>query len=145
VQVDPGKSARFQQLKPKCEEQRDPSVYTRRCQSFALVPVLCPARWRAGPPKHEEPLSNFAYNLNLLLYPKDVQQLMAIPYWTPQVSLNGYLSRLPSPPTDPQMQQVLVGPRRYCLPRHPQHCRPTSSALISTLVSRVRWYHVRWL
>jgi thiamine pyrophosphate-dependent acetolactate synthase large subunit-like protein len=43
----------------------------------------------------------------LIDIPKDVQQQMSIPFWGPKVSLNGYLSRLPSPPTSPQMQQVL--------------------------------------
>lgn len=32
---------------------------------------------------------------------------MSVPYWAPRVSLNGYLSRLPPPPTQPQMQRVL--------------------------------------
>jgi len=43
----------------------------------------------------------------LIDIPKDVQQQMSVPYWGPKVSLNGYLSRLPSPPTTAQMQQVL--------------------------------------
>lgn len=43
----------------------------------------------------------------LIDIPKDVQQQMSVPYWEPKVSLNGYLSRLPSPPTSPQLQQVL--------------------------------------
>ena len=43
----------------------------------------------------------------LIDIPKDVQQEKCIPYWGPKVSLNGYLSRLPPPPTHPQMQQVL--------------------------------------
>ena len=43
----------------------------------------------------------------LIDIPKDVQQQMSVPYWAPKVSLNGYLSRLPSPPTTAQMQQVL--------------------------------------
>jgi len=43
----------------------------------------------------------------LIDIPKDVQQQLAVPYWEPKVSLNGYLSRLPAPPTSPQLQQVL--------------------------------------
>ena len=43
----------------------------------------------------------------LIDIPKDVQQQMSIPYWGPKVSLNGYLSRLPSPPSHPQMERVL--------------------------------------
>ena len=43
----------------------------------------------------------------LIDIPKDVQQQLAVPYWEPKVSLNGYLSRLPTPPTSPQLQQVL--------------------------------------
>ena len=43
----------------------------------------------------------------LIDIPKDVQQQMSVPYWGPKVSLNGYLSRLPSPPSHPQMERVL--------------------------------------
>jgi acetolactate synthase-1/2/3 large subunit len=39
--------------------------------------------------------------------PKDVQQQMSVPYWSPKVSLNGYLSRLPIPPSSPQIDQVM--------------------------------------
>ena len=39
--------------------------------------------------------------------PKDVQQQMCAPYWKPKVSLNGYLSRLPIPPSSPQIQHVI--------------------------------------
>jgi acetolactate synthase I/II/III large subunit len=39
--------------------------------------------------------------------PKDVQQQMCVPYWQPKVSLNGYLSRLPIPPSNAQIEQVL--------------------------------------
>jgi len=39
--------------------------------------------------------------------PKDVQQQMSVPYWSPKVSLNGYLSRLPVPPSSPQIEQVI--------------------------------------
>ena len=43
----------------------------------------------------------------LIDIPKDVQQQLAVPYWEPKVSLHGYLSRLPGPPTNPQIQQVV--------------------------------------
>lgn len=43
----------------------------------------------------------------LIDIPKDVQQQLAVPNWNQPMKLPGYLSRLPKPPTDSHLEQIL--------------------------------------
>ena len=79
----------------------------------------------------------------LIDIPKDVQQLMSVPYWGPKVSLNGYLSRLPNPPTNPQMQQVLDMLKNSKRPVRISQS-PHSASLIAHTRLTFLFYRIRW-
>ena len=79
----------------------------------------------------------------LIDIPKDVQQLMSVPYWGPKISLNGYLSRLPNPPTNPQMQQVLDMLKNSKRPVRISQS-PHSASLIAHTRLTFLFYRIRW-
>ena len=61
--------------------------------------------------------------------PKDVQQAMVVPDWAVPMALSGYMSRLPQPPQQSDLEPVIAAIRQV-QPRSSSTASPVAGGLI---------------